>query len=129
MSAILDIPILAPRNVPPNGRSLRVTQRALEKMRDAIKREVGLPAQGGLRVSVEGGGCAGLNYNISFDHHRHGRDRVHEFEDVRVLMDPKSFIYLYGMILDYDENAAKPGFNIVDPNSRQSCGCGSTFSA
>ena len=57
------------------------------------------------------------------------RDRVYDFEGVRVFVDPKSFIYLHGMILDYEETLMKQGFNFVNPNSSKSCGCGSSFSA
>jgi len=57
------------------------------------------------------------------------RDRIFQFDDVRVFVDPKSFIYLHGMILDYQETLIQQGFVFVNPNSTKSCGCGTSFSA
>ena len=85
--------------------------------------------QGGWRLGVQGGGCSGLSYNIRFDTRPRERDRVFTFGDIRVFVDPKSFIYLGGMILDYENTLIKQGFNFINPNSSRSCGCGSSFSA
>ena len=86
------------------------------------------PEQGGLRVGVQGGGCSGLSYNIRFDSQPRERDRIFQFEDVRVFVDPKSFIYLHGMTLDYQETLMQQGFVFVNPNAQKSCGCGTSFS-
>jgi iron-sulfur cluster assembly protein len=86
------------------------------------------PEQGGLRLGVQGGGCSGLSYNIRFDTQPRERDRVFQYGDVRVFVDPKSFIYLHGMTLDYQETLMQQGFVFVNPNSTKSCGCGSSFS-
>ena len=86
------------------------------------------PAQGGLRLGVQGGGCSGLSYNIQFDSHPAERDRIFQFGDVRVFIDPKSFIYLNGMVVDYEETLMKQGFVFHNPNAQKSCGCGSSFS-
>ena len=56
------------------------------------------------------------------------RDNIFTFEDVRVFIDPKSFVYLQGMTLDYEETLIRQGFNFINPNSTKSCGCGSSFS-
>ena len=85
--------------------------------------------EGGLRLGVQGGGCSGLSYNIRFDTQPRERDRIFQFDDVRVFVDPKSFIYLHGMILDYQETLMQQGFVFVNPNSTKSCGCGSSFTA
>ena len=82
-----------------------------------------------LRVFVSGGGCSGLSYQIRFDSKPRERDRVYEFEGVRLFVDPKSFIYLAGMVLDWEHSLMKQGFNFINPNSSKSCGCGSSFSA
>jgi iron-sulfur cluster assembly protein len=79
-------------------------------------------------LGVQGGGCSGLSYNIRFDTQPRERDRVFQFGDVRVFVDPKSFIYLHGMTLDYHETLIQQGFVFVNPNSTKSCGCGSSFS-
>ena len=84
---------------------------------------------GRLRLGVQGGGCSGLSYNIRFDTQPRERDRIFQFDDVRVFVDPKSFIYLHGMTLDYQETLMQQGFVFVNPNSSKSCGCGTSFSA
>src|SRR6201987_51223 len=113
----------------PPAKGVQVTERAIAKIRSAMAKEGISPEQGGLRLGVQGGGCSGLSYNIRFDTQPRERDRIYQFEDVRVFVDPKSFIYLHGMILDYEETLMRQGFNFVNPNSTKSCGCGSSFSA
>ena len=110
-------------------RSIQVTERALQRIRVAMAKEGVSPAEGGLRLGITGGGCSGLSYNIRFDSQPRERDRIYQFGDVRVFVDPKSFIYLHGMILDYEETLMRQGFNFINPNSTKSCGCGSSFSS
>src|ERR1044071_5072348 len=100
----------------------------IEKIKSAMAKEGVSPEQGGLRVGVQGGGCSGLSYNIRFDSHPRERDRIFQFDDVRVVVDPKSFIYLHGMTLDYQETLMQQGFVFVNPNAKKSCGCGTSFS-
>jgi iron-sulfur cluster assembly protein len=111
------------------AKGLQVTDRAIGKIRSAMEKEGISPEQGGLRLGVQGGGCSGLSYNIRFDTQPRERDRIFEFGGVRVFVDPKSFIYLHGMTLDYQETLMHHGFVFVNPNSTKSCGCGSSFSA
>jgi len=99
------------------------------RIRSAMAKEGISAEQGGLRLGVQGGGCSGLSYNIRFDTQPRERDRVFQYDDVRVFVDPKSFIYLHGMVLDYQETLMQQGFVFVNPNSSKSCGCGSSFSA
>jgi iron-sulfur cluster assembly protein len=110
------------------AKGIQVTDNALKRIRSAMAKENVSPEQGGLRLGVQGGGCSGLSYNIRFDTQPRERDRVFQFEDVRVFVDPKSFIYLHGMILDYNETLMQQGFVFKNPNSTKSCGCGSSFS-
>jgi iron-sulfur cluster assembly protein len=105
-----------------------VTPRALEKIRSGMAKEGVSPEEGGLRLGVLGGGCSGLSYSIKFDSRPRERDRVYEFDGVRIFVDPKSFIYLHGMTLDYETTLMHQGFNFINPNSTRSCGCGSSFS-
>ena len=84
------------------------------------------PAKG---ILVTEKALAGLSYNIRFDTQPRERDRIFQFADVRVFVDPKSFIYLHGMTLDYQETLMQQGFVFVNPNSTKSCGCGTSFSA
>jgi iron-sulfur cluster assembly protein len=100
------------------------------------------PEQGGLRVGIQGGGCSGLSYNIRFDTKPRERDRTFIFgegvetpndpsgaKSIRLFVDPKSYLYLAGMVLDFEETLMRQGFNFINPNSTKSCGCGSSFSA
>lgn len=129
MSTTITSPVLAPKNIRPNTKSIQITERALEKIRSAMTRDNVARENRGVRLGLEGGGCFGLSYNVSFDSQRGQRDRVYEFDGIRVFIDPKSFIYLHGMILDYDDSPMRRSFNVIDPNSSRSCGCGATFSA
>lgn len=129
MAATLTSPVLNPAGLAEGAKAIQLTARALERIRSAMVKENVSPEEGGLRVGVQGGGCSGLSYSIRFDSRPRERDRVYEFEDVRVFVDPKSFIYLHGMVLDYETSLMKQGFNFVNPNSSKSCGCGSSFSA
>ena len=121
--------VLNPANLAPGAKTIQVTERALKRVRSAMAKENVTPETGGLRLGVQGGGCSGLSYNIRFDSQPRERDRVFEFDGVRVFVDPKSFLYLSGMVLDYEESLIKQGFAFVNPNSTKSCGCGSSFSA
>jgi iron-sulfur cluster assembly protein len=107
---------------------LQVTDRAIKKIRTAMAKEGVSPEEGGLRLGVMGGGCSGLSYSIKFDTRPRERDRIYDFDGVRVFVDPKSFLYLHGMTLDYEETLMRQGFNFINPNSSRSCGCGSSFS-
>ncbi len=114
---------------PAGTQGLHITERAVNKIRAAMAKEGISPEEGGLRLGVMGGGCSGLSYSIKFDTRPRERDRVYEFDGVRVFVDPKSFLYLHGMTLDYEETLMRQGFNFINPNSSRSCGCGSSFSS
>jgi iron-sulfur cluster assembly protein len=116
----------APSKAPAKG--IEVTPRALDRIRSGMAKEGISPEEGGLRLGVLGGGCSGLSYSIRFDTRPRERDRVYEFDGVRIFVDPKSFVYLHGMTLDYEQTLLKQGFNFINPNSTRSCGCGSSFS-
>lgn len=112
----------------PAAAGIQVTERAVKRIRIAMEKEGISPQEGGLRLGVMGGGCSGLSYSIKFDTRPRERDRIFEFDGVRIFVDPKSFIYLHGMTLDYEETLMRQGFNFINPNSTRSCGCGSSFS-
>jgi len=107
---------------------LQVTPNAVKRIRAILAKENISPEEGGLRLGVKGGGCSGLSYSIGFDSHPRERDRIFTFDGVRVFIDPKSFVFLHGMTLDYEETLIRQGFNFINPNSTKSCGCGSSFS-
>ncbi len=124
---------LNPNGMASGQKGIQLTEKALKRIRTAMAKESVSPEQGGLRVGILGGGCSGLSYSIRFDTQPRERDRVYLFGDegdeVRIFVDPKSFIYLAGMILDYEETLMRQGFNFINPNSTKSCGCGSSFSS
>jgi len=119
----------APAESSAPAQGIAVTERAVKRIRAAMAKEGISPEEGGLRLGVMGGGCSGLSYSIKFDTRPRERDRVFEFDGVRVFVDPKSFIYLHGMTLDYEETLMRQGFNFINPNSSRSCGCGTSFSS
>lgn len=83
-------------------------------------------AEAGLRVKVVGGGCSGLTYKMDLDEVRQG-DKVFERDGARLVVDRKSFLYLNGTVLDYQDGLMASGFNLQNPNVKRSCGCGSSF--
>jgi len=133
-------PVLTADGEPASAKGIQVTARALKRIRIAMAKEKISPEAGGLRVGITGGGCSGLSYNIRFDTQPRDRDRVYAFSQthldpeatdappIRIFVDPKSFIYLHGMILDYEETLMRQAFNFINPHSTKSCGCGSSFS-
>jgi iron-sulfur cluster assembly protein len=110
------------------AKAITVTEKALSKIRGVLAAE-GLTGEGGLRLGVQGGGCSGLSYVVQFESGPAERDRIFTFGDVRIFVDPKSFIYLAGMVLDYEETLMKTGFVFQNPNAAKACGCGSSFTA
>jgi iron-sulfur cluster assembly protein len=112
----------------PVAKGIQVTEKALARVRAAMAKENVSAESGGLRLGVQGGGCSGLTYSIKFDTQPRERDRVYEFDGVKVFVDPKSYIYLHGMVLDYEETLMQQGFVFRNPNASRSCGCGSSFS-
>ncbi len=121
-------PAAAPQAPTQGAQGLQLTARAIQRVRIAMAKEGVSPEEGGLRLGVTGGGCSGLSYAIKFDSHPRERDRIYNFDGVRVFVDPKSFLYLHGMTLDYEETLMRQGFNFINPNSTRSCGCGTSFS-
>lgn len=82
----------------------------------------------GLRVAVRPGGCSGLSYEMFFDGETTEEDVVTELAGVRLLVDPDSFPWLTGAVLDFKDGLMDSGFTIENPNVNRSCGCGNSFS-
>ncbi len=84
-----------------------------------------------LRVGVRQGGCSGMSYMMDFTDPSSIRedDKVFEYEGFKVVCDPKSLLYLYGLVLDYSDSLIGGGFQFTNPNASQTCGCGKSFSA
>lgn len=107
---------------------IAVTEKAQAHIRTGLEKQGVSPAEGGLRLGIQGGGCSGLSYSIQFDTQARERDRIFQFGDVRVFVDPKSFLYLNGMTLDWEDTLMRQGFVFLNPNVTKSCGCGTSFS-
>ena len=106
--------------------AIEITDRAVDEIR-RLKEKEGIDA-GGLRVGIKGGGCSGLSYNLGFDSEARKGDKVFEREDVRLFCDLKSYIYLNNTLLDYDSGLMGKGFQFLNPNAKNTCGCGESFS-
>ena len=105
-------------------RTIGMTDQAAQKIH-ALVAEKGIP-DGGLRVKVVGGGCSGLTYKMDLDQVRDG-DKVFEHAGAKLVVDRKSFLYLNGTVLDYQDELMSSGFNLQNPNVKRTCGCGSSF--
>jgi iron-sulfur cluster assembly protein len=105
---------------------VHATPKAVEKIRQAFAQQA---VDGVLRLGVLGGGCSGLSYQFKFDIKARPTDKIFEFDGVRIVVDPKSLLYLHGMTLDYKESLMQSGFVFENPNAQKGCGCGTSFSA
>jgi len=108
------------------AQEISVTPKAVQKIRQTFEK---MDVQGGLRLGVLGGGCSGLSYQFKFDTQPRPKDHVFDFDGVKIFVDPKSILYLRGMILDYKESLMQSGFVFENPNAKKSCGCGTSFAA
>ncbi len=104
-----------------------LTPKAVEMAKQALERR-GTP-DAALRLGVRGGGCSGVSYVIEFSDKIRERDLVYEFDGgLKVVVDPKSLVYLRGSVLDYEVKLMGHGFKFVNPNEKKGCGCGESFS-
>lgn len=109
----------------PDTLPIQVSSAALEKLRDLLTQEQTLDQ--GLRIFVQGGGCAGFSYGFTFDQQQDD-DLVLEYGDVKIYVDGMSLQYLAGSEVDYRETFMESNFVINNPNANTTCGCGSSFS-
>ncbi len=103
-----------------------LTEAAANKIQ-AILTEKGLAETHALRVFVQGGGCGGMQYGMTFDDNPRADDEVYEQHGLRVIVDPVSLFYINGARIDWVDGLMGGGFNIENPNAVSSCGCGSSF--
>jgi iron-sulfur cluster assembly accessory protein len=107
---------------------IQVTEAAASQIKRLLDAE-GKATTHALRMKVVGGGCSGLQYQLSFDPNLKENDDQVESAGVRVVVDEKSALYLVGTTLDYVDSLMESGFKIQNPNAKNSCGCGQSFSA
>ena len=104
---------------------LQLTSKAVAKVRQLM--EVEDKTGYALRVAVQGGGCSGFQYGLTFENEQKENDQVLEFEGLKVLVDAMSNIYLDDVKIDYLDSLAGSGFKIENPKATGTCGCGSSF--
>ncbi|PIB34830.1 heme biosynthesis protein HemY [Reichenbachiella sp. 5M10] len=105
---------------------LKVSEKALKRIVQ-LKENEGHSESHNLRVSVKGGGCSGLMYDLSFDDQITDKDDVFEDKGVKVIVDKKSLFYLLDTTLDFSDGLNGKGFQFINPNATRTCGCGESF--
>lgn len=107
---------------------IKVSTSAQEKVSQLMREEGFNPARDFVRVGVKSGGCSGLSYDLSFDRSQTDEDRLFEDNQVKILVDKKSLLYLLGTTLEYSGGLNGKGFVFNNPNAERTCGCGESFS-
>ena len=107
---------------------IKVSPNAQEKVSQLMREEWFNPTQDFVRVGVKSGGCSGLSYDLSFDNSKSDQDRLFEDNQVKILVDNKSLLYLLGTTLEYSGGLNGKGFVFNNPNAERTCGCGESFS-
>lgn len=105
---------------------IEVSQQAKEKLLSLMKEE-GHKKAVFVRVGVNSGGCSGLSYDLGFDTNKNEDDKLFEHNDVKILINKKSFLYLIGTTLEYSSGLNGKGFVFNNPNASRTCGCGESF--
>ena len=105
---------------------LTLTATAIDKVKEIMAAR---GESGGLRIAVVGGGCSGLQYQMSLDNEPKADDKIVEQEGLRVFIDARSLMYLDGTRVDYVDGLSGAGFKFDNPNARSACGCGESFEA
>ena len=114
-----------------DGKGILITNDAIQQISSLLKSQTDKKA---LRVGVRSGGCSGMSYTMDFigGDEINSDDKVYDYslsseQTFQVICDPKSLLYIYGMQLDFSKDLIGGGFNFVNPNASQTCGCGSSF--
>lgn len=106
---------------------ISITDKAKEHVA-VLRSKEGYSEDYNIRVSVKGGGCSGLMYDLDFDNKTNEADQVFEDKGIKILVDKKSLLYLLGTTLDYTDGLNGKGFQFINPNASRTCGCGESFS-
>lgn len=108
--------------------AVTLTQRAAEEIRSILKQRE-LPENTMLRVGVKGGGCSGFSYSLDLTDVKGPHDEEFDSFGIRIVCDPKSYLYLNGTTVDFRDEIMGRGFVFDNPNATSRCGCGNSFSA
>ena len=107
---------------------IKVAETAKQKVSVLMKEEGFDPYSDYVRVGVKSGGCSGLSYELKFDNNFQEEDKLFEDNQVKILVDKKSLLYLVGTTLEYSGGLNGKGFVFNNPNAQRTCGCGESFS-
>ena len=107
---------------------IKVANSAKDKVFSLMKDEGYDPINDYVRVGVKSGGCSGLSYDLRFDNSYNGEDKVYEDNNIKIIVDKKSLLYLIGTTLEYFGGLNGKGFVFNNPNAQRTCGCGESFS-
>lgn len=105
---------------------IKVSDNAKNQVKKLIKMDE-MPADSFVRVGVKSGGCSGLSYDLSFDTEMKDNDQLFEDNEVKVVVEKKSLLYLVGTVLEYEGGLNGKGFSFNNPNASRTCGCGESF--
>ena len=105
---------------------IHISDKAKERITE-LRVEEGHTPQHNIRVSVKGGGCSGLMYDLEFDDVIQPDDKIFEDKGEKILVDKKSILYLLGTTLDFSDGLNGKGFQFINPNASRTCGCGESF--
>ena len=119
-------PTATPEVATPKAAPVTLTPNAVAKVKEIMAQQTPVPA--GLRVGVQGGGCSGFSYAMSFENSAGMMDKTFNFDGLKVFVDATSVMYLNGCIVDYVETLEGAGFKFENPNVKSTCCCGSSFS-
>lgn len=106
---------------------ISVSEKAKERILE-LKKIENRAEDDNIRVSVKGGGCSGLMYDLGFDTQLTPTDHIFEDKGVRIIVDRKSLLYLAGTTLEFSDGLNGKGFQFINPNASRTCGCGESFS-
>ncbi len=109
--------------------SLTLTETAAREIRTIIQQQELDAAKVRLRVGVKGGGCSGFSYVLDLTETQKETDEAFEQHGIKIICDPKSLLYLSGVVIDFKDEIMGRGFVFQNPNATSTCGCGSSFSA
>ena len=107
---------------------IKVSISAQKKVSQLMFEEGFNPDRDFVRVGVKSGGCSGLSYDLAFDKEIGSEDKIFEDNEVKIVVDKKSFLYLVGTTLEYSGGLNGKGFVFNNPNANRTCGCGESFS-